>query len=89
MLESVPPGSTHTSMHAFGKLAYPWLFAYAPVGVEAVFFDMPAAACTARVLARRDHPTIPYGRGARIVQSFADKLQVRPGRAGQHSPLRG
>lgn len=42
-----------------------------------MFFDVPPAQCKARVAARTDHPTIPFGRGARIVQSFADKLQVR------------
>ncbi|KIY95355.1 hypothetical protein MNEG_12607 [Monoraphidium neglectum] len=44
-------------------------------GVVAVFFDVAADACKRRVAARTDHPTIPQGRGARAVDSFAEQLQ--------------
>eukprot|EP00775_Hariotina_reticulata_P007222 gene7222-7435_t len=44
-------------------------------GVWAVHFDVPSETCTARVMARTNHPTIPQGRGRRAVQSFASVLQ--------------
>ncbi|KXZ40803.1 hypothetical protein GPECTOR_2295g1219 [Gonium pectorale] len=45
-------------------------------GIVAVFFDVDAATCKQRVAARTDHPTIPHGRGRRIVDSFAARLQL-------------
>ncbi|GIL69057.1 hypothetical protein Vretimale_17378 [Volvox reticuliferus] len=44
-------------------------------GIVAVFFDVDPAICKARVAARTDHPTIPQGRGGRVVDSFLTRLQ--------------
>jgi hypothetical protein len=44
-------------------------------GIVAVYFDVPVEECQRRVVARPDHPTIPAGRGARIVESFAKKME--------------
>jgi hypothetical protein len=41
----------------------------------AVHFDVPAEECKARVASRTDHPTIPFGRGAKVVESFASRMQ--------------
>lgn len=41
-----------------------------------VFFDMDKDICTARVAARKGHPTIPQGGGSRAVASHAKILQT-------------
>mmetsp|Transcript_380 Transcript_380/g.813 ORF Transcript_380/g.813 Transcript_380/m.813 type:complete len:354 (+) Transcript_380:1406-2467(+) len=41
-----------------------------------VFFDVPVELCVARVRCRVDHPTIPFGRGKRVVESFAKQLEL-------------
>jgi hypothetical protein len=48
--------------------------AFAPSNAFAVFFDMDTAGCQQRVSGRTDHPTIPFGRGNAIVESFAKRL---------------
>uniref|UniRef100_A0A7S0RF48 Uncharacterized protein n=1 Tax=Chlamydomonas leiostraca TaxID=1034604 RepID=A0A7S0RF48_9CHLO len=44
-------------------------------GIWAVFFDVAPDECAARVAARTNHPTIPQGRGAKAVESFAKLMQ--------------
>jgi len=41
-----------------------------------VFFDVPAEICVTRVRCRVDHPTIPFGRGGRVVESFVKQLEL-------------
>jgi len=41
-----------------------------------VFFDVPAEVCVARVRCRVDHPTMPFGRGERVVESFVKQLEL-------------
>jgi len=43
-----------------------------------VFFDVSVEECVARVAARPDHPTIPYGHGKLGVKSMAAKLARSP-----------
>ena len=40
-----------------------------------VFFDVDKEVCKERVAGRSDHPTIPMGKGAKIVESFAKRLE--------------
>jgi len=44
-------------------------------GPGAVHFDFPVEVCRERVVNRRGHPTIPYGRGRSIVDSFGKKFE--------------
>ncbi|KAJ3051667.1 hypothetical protein HK097_007296 [Rhizophlyctis rosea] len=41
-----------------------------------VFFDVDKDACKERVAGRSDHPTIPMGKGVKIVEGFAKRLEV-------------
>ena len=41
-----------------------------------VFFDIPAEVCAARVRCRVDHPTIPFGRSGRVVESFVKQMEL-------------
>lgn len=41
-----------------------------------VFFDMQVEVCVARVRCRVDHPTIPFGRGERVVETFMKQLEL-------------
>jgi hypothetical protein len=53
-----------------------WItLAMRPKDCTAVFFDVPADMCMARVAGRFDHPTIAQGKGSGIIRSFAKKLQ--------------
>jgi len=52
-----------------------WLeLAMWPENAVAIFFDVPADVCKSRVKNRENHPKIPYGHGAGIVDSFVKKL---------------
>jgi atypical dual specificity phosphatase len=50
--------------------------AFHPTPAVCVYFDMSAADCEARVAARTDHPTIPYGRGRGAVRSKSESFQA-------------
>ena len=41
-----------------------------------VFFDVPADTCIARVCCRIDHPTIPFGRGKCVVETFVKQFEL-------------
>lgn len=41
-----------------------------------VFFDLHKDICISRVRCRVDHPTIPFGRGDRIVNTFAKSMEL-------------
>lgn len=41
-----------------------------------IFVDAPLDVCVARVQARVDHSSIPFGRGDRIVRGFAKQLEA-------------
>ena len=45
-------------------------------GPVAVHFDFPVEVCRERVVNRRGHPTIPYGGGRSIVDSFGKKFEA-------------
>ncbi|KAJ3034405.1 hypothetical protein HDV00_005061 [Rhizophlyctis rosea] len=47
-----------------------------PKQCACVYFDVDADTCKRRVADREDHPTIPKGRGAKIVDGFAKRLEV-------------
>jgi len=42
--------------------------------IDAIIFDIPAEICKARVTGREDHPTIPKGTGAEIVDKFSTMM---------------
>lgn len=50
--------------------------AFNPTPSVCVHFDVSPAECEARVAARTDHPTIPYGRGRGAVRSKHESFQV-------------
>ncbi|KJE90384.1 DNA ligase III [Capsaspora owczarzaki ATCC 30864] len=58
-----------------------WLnIAQRPKTATAVFFDIPAQICKERVSLRKDHPTIRFGGGQRVVDELAKKL-IPPAKA--------
>ena len=44
---------------------------FAPVNVEVLFFDVPAATCIARAKARRQHPTLSPNDAEKVIGQFA------------------
>lgn len=57
--------------------------AFKPERTACVLFDIPTDECVARVAARTDHPTIPYGHGKPAVQGTAQHLARTPPCAGE------